>query len=286
MGLLVFHATVLYDRAQSYTYPVAEETFMENDDPIERRIEINLLEAGFRRGGVVLVHSSVRSLGPLPGGLEPVVRGLLAALGEDGTLLMPALSYLHVTPAQPFFDARRTPSNVGSLPEYFRNRPGTLRSTHPTHSVCGVGPLAGRILGRHHLDCTPVGPNSPFRALGDLDGQGGQILFLGCGLSPNTSMHGLEELVEPPYLFHSETEYHLIHPDGRTSRMRMRNHDFRNTMQRYERLAEILAPDELKQGRVLDAPVQIVDCRPMWEKALAILKRDPLYFVDIVNRSA
>lgn len=260
---------------------------MVTEGRIERQIEQELLEAGLRRGGAVLVHSSVRSLGPLPGGLEPVMRGLLAALGEEGTLLMPALSYLHVNPEHPFFEARQTPSNIGALPEYFRTRPGTLRSTHPTHSVCAVGPLAGQILGQHHLDNTPCGPHSPFRALRDLDGRGGQILFLGCGLTPNTSMHGVEELAgPPPYLFGSETLYHLVHPDGQSTEMLMRNHWFKNTVQRYDRLVKVLAQDELQQGRVLGARVQIVECRPMWEKALATLERDPLYFVDIMNGSA
>ena len=133
-------------------------------------------------------HSSLRSLGPVPGGAETVVRGLVEALGPDGTLLMPALSYARVTPEQPLFDVRLTPSNVGALPETFRTRPGTLRSIHPTHSVCGVGRLAAELLGRHIEDRTPCGPRSPFHLLPEY---GGQILMLGCGLRPNTSMHAV-----------------------------------------------------------------------------------------------
>ena len=99
-----------------------------------------LRSLGVRRGGSLLVHSSLRSLGRVPGGAETVVRGLLAALGEDGTLLMPALTYEFVRSHNPVFDVRGTPSNVGLIPEDFRLRPGTQRSIHPTHSVCAVGP--------------------------------------------------------------------------------------------------------------------------------------------------
>ena len=74
---------------------------------------------GVRPGSVLLVHSSLRAMGPVAGGPETVIRGLLQALGPDGTLLMPALSYAHVTSATPLFDLRRTPSNVGAIPEYF-----------------------------------------------------------------------------------------------------------------------------------------------------------------------
>ena len=112
-----------------------------NDSEIEtiiHHISEDLSALGVRRGGVLLVHSSLRSLGYVPGGAETVIRGLLHALGEEGTLLLPSLSYDHATPRNPYFDIRRTPSNVGAIAEYFRQRPGTLRSMHPTHSVCGT----------------------------------------------------------------------------------------------------------------------------------------------------
>ena len=51
-------------------------------------------DLGVRLGGVLLVHASLRSLGPLDGGAETVVLSLLEALGPHGTLLMPALSYV------------------------------------------------------------------------------------------------------------------------------------------------------------------------------------------------
>lgn len=103
----------------------------------------------------------MRSLGKVPGGAETVVLGMLQALGEDGTLLMPALSYAHIDAENPVFDVLNTPSCVGALPEYFRTRPGTIRSVHPTHSVCGVGIQAESLLKNHHLDTTPCGEHSP-----------------------------------------------------------------------------------------------------------------------------
>ncbi|MBN1401176.1 MAG: AAC(3) family N-acetyltransferase [Anaerolineae bacterium] len=240
----------------------------------------DLLGLGLRPGGVALVHSSLSSLGRVPGGPETVLRGLLEALGPAGTLLLPALSYEHVGPHQPVFHVQHTPSNVGAIPEHFRRRPGTRRSLHPTHSVCGVGPLVDHLLGEHHLGDTPCGSCSPFRKLRDA---GGQILFLGCGLRPNTSMHGVEELVEPPYLFGERVAYRVIGLDGGeiTVWSRRHNHGPCGVRQRYDRIEGLLEPGrELRAGKVLQARAHLLECGAMWREGVGALRRDPLYLVE------
>ena len=229
---------------------------------------------------MLLVHAALRSLGVVPGGAETVVQGLLEALGPDGTLLMPALSYARVTPQQPLFDVRDTPSNVGALPEYFRTRLGTLRSIHPTHSVCGVGRLAADILGRHGEDRTPCGPRSPFHRLGEY---GGQILMLGCGLRPNTSMHAIEELVEPPYLFGGTLTYRLIGWGGVASDAVYRVHGFKGWTQRYDRVADVLSEPELRRGQLLRAHVHLIQAAALRSAALRMLQHDPFFFVDRIQ---
>jgi aminoglycoside 3-N-acetyltransferase len=260
----------------------------------ESRIAADLAALGVRCGGVLLVHSSLRSLGPGPGrespsdslassvdgGAESAIRGLLTALGPGGTLLMPALSYEGVGAHHPIFDVTRTPSCVGALPEYFRLRPGTMRSVHPTHSVCGVGARAVELLADHQLDTTPCGPRSPFYKLPEA---GGQVLFLGCGLRPNTSMHAIEELVEPPYLFDDFVDYRVILADRTETAMRVRSHDFRGWMQRYDRLGLLLDGAGLRRGPVLQAAAELVECRQMWERALSALRADPLFFVEKIT---
>ena len=238
----------------------------------------DLLALGVRPGGVLLVHASLRSLGPLPpGGAEGMLRGLLEALGPGGTLLMPALSYASVSARSPLFDVRATPSCVGALPEFFRTRPGTLRSVHPTHSVCGLGRLAGELLGEHGLDTTPCGPHSPFARLPQA---GGQILFLGCGLRPNTSMHAVEEQVEPPYLYGPPVGYQVILADGSVRAMTVRSHNFAGWSQRYDRLQALLPAPDLRRGPVLQASCHLVEAAALWPAALAALRADPFYFVE------
>ncbi len=242
-----------------------------------QEMKSDLESLGVRSGGVLLVHSSLKSLGQVPGGAETVILGLLEALGPEGTLLIPALSYATVNADNPVFDVRNTPCCIGWIPEYFRTRNGTLRSVNPTHSVCGTGHKVISLLEDHYLDHTPVGPHSPFHLLKDYQGQ---ILMLGCGLCPNTSMHGIEELVEPSYLFRQMQNYQIIHEDGKETQMECRRHNFAGWKQRYDRVAEVLSGDEIRQGKVRQADSYLIEATSLWDKAYQKLRVSPFFFVD------
>ena len=239
----------------------------------------DLRALGVRENGVLLVHASLRSLGlpsSMPSRAEVALLGLMDALGPRGTLLMPALSYETVGAHNPVFDVHNTPGCVGALPEAFRLRPGVLRSVHPTHSVCGAGPRAQLLLEGHIHDATPVGPRSPFARLPHEDGQ---ILFLGCGLRPNTSMHGIEERVEPPYLYGPQVDYRIILRDGSETAMRVRSHNFKGWTQRYDRVENVL-PEGIARGRVLQADCFLIEASALWKYALEKIQAESLYFVD------
>ncbi|MBE7532377.1 MAG: AAC(3) family N-acetyltransferase [Chloroflexi bacterium] len=128
----------------------------------------------------MMVHASFKALGIKEPGL--VLMALGEVLRDAGALLMPALSYRQQSSDVP--DTNWTPTCVGFLSEYFRWRPETVRSLHPTHSVCGVGAQLSAWLGDHLEDCTPCGPHSPFYKILHAPGK---ILMLGCGLAPNTA---------------------------------------------------------------------------------------------------
>ncbi len=248
--------------------------------PNPYQLTADLLALGVQPGGLLLVHSSLRALGSeftrANQGAERAIQALLDALGSAGTLLMPALSFKTVGPQNPLFDVCSTPACIGALQEYFRTRAGTIRSVHPTHSVCGVGRRAAALLSDHQLDTTPCGPHSPFAKLPHT---GGQILFIGCGLRPNTSMHAIEEHVEPPYLYGSPVDYRVILADGRVTTMNVRSHNFKGWAQRYDRLEQV-QKHGLRKGRVLQAECYLVDAAEMESAALSALRSDPLFFVE------
>ncbi len=232
------------------------------------------LEAlGLGAGDQVLLHASFKSLGIRDP--EEILGALLEVLGPQGTLLMPALTYRQ-TPAH-LHDTRHTPSCVGYFTEYFRSRPGTLRSLHPTHSICAVGARADALLREHGQDRTPCGPNSPFNR--NIE-QGGKILMIGCGLRPNTTMHAVEEVVCPPYLFGPEREYVITDHDGRVFQRRYVTHGFSGYQQRYDRVAELLGPQELKTGTVGQAVCHLLEARALHRAGVSRLREDPFAFVE------
>lgn len=235
---------------------------------------------GISAGDTLLIHSSLRSLGKLENGAASVIEAFLEVLGGQGTLLMPSLTYEYATSENPVFSSLYTKTCVGALPEAFRAYPGTLRSLHPTHSVCANGKNARQLTERHIEDTTPVGPNSPFRLLREV---GGKILMLGCGLRPNTSMHGVEELVVPPYLFaDKQTEYLLVDAQNNVLCKPYIRHNFKGVAQRYDRMEQLLSPDELKKGTILNAECFLLDAQALWLKGEQQLRKDPLFFVDYI----
>ena len=242
------------------------------------------VSCGVRCGGVLLVHASINSLSAAPDSPPPspddVLDALLDALGPQGTLLIPTLSYLFVSEAQPVFNVTTTPSNLGALSSAMLARKGASRSLHPTHSVAAIGPLAQELTQSHKNDRTPVGPNSPFSLLKN---HNGQVAFLGCGSRCNTMIHGVEECIlptPPPYLLLPNTiNYTLIDENGVESVVEHRRHDFRAMGQRYEKLTELVPQGSYKKTPLFRGCFEIFDAKALWDTAVDVITRDPYALV-------
>ena len=251
----------------------------------ELKRDLSLL--GIKRGDTVLVHSSYKSLGGIEGGAKGFFEAFIELLGEEGTLVFPALSYDSVTRENPVFDIDRSPSCIGYLAEYFRTQvSGVKRSIHATHSCAALGRNAELLTEGHEKDDTPVGMNSPFAKLPTV---GGKILMLGCKTGHNTSMHGVEETVENPYCIDRSNpiEYTLICGDRVIKQTAFRHYfldeNGGHIRQRYDRVTELLKDGEISRGRVLDADCCLMDAAAVWREGRAAMLRDPLYFVEYPN---
>ncbi|NLN56015.1 MAG: AAC(3) family N-acetyltransferase [Clostridiales bacterium] len=240
------------------------------------QIATNLEDLGVKKGDCLLVHTSFKALGK---GVtaDEVIKGLLSAVGDDGTLILPALSYSIVTQEAPRFDIKNTPACIGYLPNFFLSYPGIIRSMHPTHSCAALGKNAVEFTQNHYIDRTPVGKNSPFYMLKEYDGK---ILFLGCTSAPNTSMHGVEELVEPDYLYGDYLEYTLTNYDGKSYNATYRTHGFHRIAQRYGRVEGLLNQYEMSKGRVLQADCTLMSAKAVWQKAKEAMEKKPYCFVE------
>ncbi len=173
----------------------------------------DLKSLGLVAGDVVLVHSSMRTLGWVCGGPAAVILALEAVVGPQGTLLMPTHSGENSDPANwsnppvpeswwqtirdhmPAYDPGLTPTRgMGRIPESFRHQIGVVRSNHPQLSFAAWGRYADQITRDHRL-LSEMGEDSPLARLYAFEGK---VLLLGVGFGNNTSLHLAEHRASYP----------------------------------------------------------------------------------------
>lgn len=171
----------------------------------------DLLSLGVKDGDILLVHSSLSSMGWVCGGATAAIMALQQGIGKNGTLVMPAHSGENSDPAEwenppvpkewvqpiyenmPAFDINLTPTRgMGKIAELFRTFPEVYRSNHPQVSFAAWGKFANDIIKNHQL--TPqFGMESP---LGKMYNLNAKVLLLGVGYDSCTCFHLAEALNE------------------------------------------------------------------------------------------
>ena len=171
---------------------------------IKKDVTEALEQAGVSKGQVLMVHTSMSSIGYVCGGAQTIIEALTETVGPEGTVMMPTQSWKNLDPADgvhwtvpeeywqiirdnwPAYDKRITPTNtMGAVAEMFRNWPGTLRSDHPARSVAAWGKFAEYLTSDHDLS-NIFGDGSPIGRLYELDAK---VLLIGVGYDKNTSLH-------------------------------------------------------------------------------------------------
>ncbi|MBE6688887.1 MAG: AAC(3) family N-acetyltransferase [Ruminococcaceae bacterium] len=159
-------------------------------------VEKAVLQLGIRKGDIVMVHSSFKSMGTVEGGAESVIGGFLDAVGTEGTLVLPAFTMKDFGNAYRDWHMNK-PSDAGYLTEYFRTREGTCRSDQATHSVCAFGKMAEELTKTHghthkrfgNAGETPFSADSPFQKMYD---NNARIVMLGVSTLYITFRHFAE----------------------------------------------------------------------------------------------
>lgn len=213
------------------------------------RIAEDLARLGIARGDVVFVHSSLSSLGWVEGGAEAVIDAFLDALGAEGMMVVPTLSwtFAHGDLARHAFDPKETPSRTGKITDTLWRRPGAFRSAHPTHSIAGLGRRAEELVAGHDKTST-FGKEGPYWRY---VAWGAKVMFLGVDMCCNTTLHAVEDWLDMPYL--QEEKALAKGEDGRAKVVKvykspMGDRDFYRKGSKVERLLEMSGM--IRRGKV------------------------------------
>ena len=238
-----------------------------------------LKELEFSQNPVILVHSSLKSFGKVEGGAETLIHALLDLCGEKGTLVMPTLTFASVNEADPFFDAAETPSGTGYVTEFFRKKPGVIRSMHVLSSAAAFGYDAAYIT-EAHFD-SPCGPETPYGRIIELKGYS---LFLGVDFGCNTLFHCAEEAVNPAYL-----KYKTLHGvrvrdfEGNTSVRDYRRYDCYQTgiFRKLEKMGSVfMEKGVLHETLIGNSHITMISAEDNFRISCEVLRSNPEFILE------
>lgn len=187
----------------------------------------DLARLSLQAGDRVMVHASLRAIGPVEGGADSVIGAILDTIGPAGTMVMvlgveidgyevigglPEDAQKPAVAALPPLDLTIAPAlkEVGVLAEVFRTWPGVQIVPQPDGRFAAIGADAGRLLKDppwHDYH----GPNSVLDRLCDKQGK---ILRLGADPETVTMLHLAEYYAGVADKRRVRRWYNLAGPDG------------------------------------------------------------------------
>ena len=229
------------------------------------------------RGSHVVVHAALSSLGQVDDGARSVCESLVDAVGDAGTVVMPAFTYAE-TSSDPSAVGSRRPiafhpdlpvsREIGAVAEAFRHLPGVLRSSHPTHSFAALGRQAREMLSTQR-DNNPLGPLKKLNVLQ------GQVLLVGTTLVSATAIHLAEERVGAPYLGRCTAA--RLNAAGYEERVVLEN--VPGCSAAFIKLEDRLDPAKVRSVPLVHGAARKIPIRYLVNLATSILEQDPRAFV-------
>lgn len=155
------------------------------------QLRTQLIELGVNKCNALMLHASLRKMGPIQGGAEALFDLLEDLMPKESAIVMP----LGAEPGAPF-DANTTPAEkeIGALAEIFRCRTGTQVNDHVAGRFAASGKLASMLLNPTPLN-DYLGPGSLLDRFTQINGS---VLRIGVDLDTVTLTHYAEYLANIP----------------------------------------------------------------------------------------
>ena len=251
----------------------------------------NALKAlGVKDGDTLLVHSAISKLGYMQGGADAIIEALSKAVGQSGTFMAPAFARPYIAfegkgnkagnyrpyDTRPNGELRDVTITTGQLPRTMLTYPNSFRSGHVSHEWVALGAKAEYCVAGHDLLDDPASKNSPMAKALELDGS---VVFLGCGVSPNTFIHFIEDMADAPFLHPALVTY--LDEDGITQSAYIRRHlggcrDFYKGMNGKFYQEAIHRGLHIYQQPFGMATLYRIELRELYEIGMQIYKEDPI----------
>jgi len=240
----------------------------------------DLGHSGIDPNGTLLVHSSMKAIGKCEHGADTVLDALIEYM-QGGLLIFPTHTWKTVGAQETVYDPTSSSCCVGILPSLFLTRPDVIRSLHPTHSVAAIGKDAKTYTNNEEKHNTPCPRNGCYGKLYD---RRAQILFLGCDLSKNTFLHGVEEWNNvPDRMTDQMQELYIQTKDGLLPCPQHRHYcsKCKNVSFHYGKMeSAFIATGVAKYCKIGDASCVLGDAVAMADITSRHLKINPDLFID------
>lgn len=237
---------------------------------------------GLPRGGVVLVHSSLRLVGNIEGGGETLLDALIEYCTADGGLLCVPTHTWGFLRREVTLDMTARETCLGAFSSIALSDSRGIRSENPTHSMVVFGERAAEFV-RDELFVTSG--TSPESCYGKIFREGGHILLVGVAHCRNTYLHCAEEMIGMPNRLSPEPRDVTVRlASGECVTRRVYTHRTDYTSDVSLRFTKYETPfryhGAIRDGFIGNAPAQVCDARIMKETIELIFKNsggaDPL----------
>jgi aminoglycoside 3-N-acetyltransferase len=238
---------------------------------------------GLEAGDKVFVHSALFKfrglmnveIDDIP---KVVTESLLDVVGPKGGIYVPTFTFSFCE-GEPF-DIRNTPSEMGALTEYIRQRDDSVRSPHPMQSITGIGPDANDICKRDTR--TTYSSEGPIDALYE---QEAKVLCLGVPFM-SSPFHYVEERVGVPYRFWKEFNGEYTDQSGHTQNVtyEMYVRDLKLNPQLDPTILESELPKEaVQRTEINNANILSFSFEVHFNKMEEMLNEDPFSMIAKMN---
>lgn len=235
-----------------------------------------LASMGAPVGSVVLMHTSMRAVGPVEGGAQGLLDAMVDYFTKDGGLLCVPTHTWHNLDKEITLDMTSSDTCLGVFSTVAAADPRGLRTENPTHSMVIFGDRArAEKFAAGEIDVrTPIAPDSCY---GKLFTEEGYVLLVGVAQNRNTYLHTVEEMLEVPNrMADTPTPVAVRRPSGEIVRREMKlfytdyNEDICNRFLQFDTAFRYWRC--IRDGFIGNAPAQLCNARKLKETLERIYK--------------